>query len=199
MLISSDAEKEFYHNELTKLVILLHEINKTKYAKDILKHLASININQGSEILAGSLATSIGRYDYAIQIAKRASYEKRFHYNVNFPIIDVPSIINNKKMPSQELILAIIRQESEFDTNANSAVGARGMMQLMTYTAKIVAKRAKLLYNKKKLTSDPNYNIKLGSYYIAELLEQNEGSYPFAIASYNAGTQKSCLLEKNKW
>ena len=79
-------------------------------------------MDQGSEILAGSLATNIGRYDYAIQIAKQASYEKRFHYSLNFPIIDVPSIINNKKMPSPELILAIIRQESEFDTRMHTVV-----------------------------------------------------------------------------
>ena len=98
--------------------------------------------------------------------------------------------INNKKMPSSELILAIIRQESEFDSKAHSHAGARGMMQLMTYTAKIVAKQAKLGYSKRKLTSDPNYNIKLGSYYIATLLEQYEGSYPFSIAAYNAGPNR---------
>ena len=197
MMIPTDVEKKiFNNNELTKLVILLHEINKTKYAKDILKHLAAININQGSEILAGNLASSIGRYDFAIQIAKRASYEKRFHNNLNFPIIDVPLKINNKKMPSPELILAIIRQESEFDTRAHSYVGARGMMQLMTYTARIVAKRARLPYSKKRLTSDPNYNIKLGSYYIAELLEQYEGSYPFSIAAYNAGPKRVAYWNK---
>ena len=189
-------KKEFTENELTKLVVLLHEINKTKYAKDILKHLASINVGEGSEILAGNLSTSIGRYDYAIQIAKQASYEKRFHNNLNFPIIDVPSKINNKIMPSPELILAIIRQESEFDTRAHSSVGARGMMQLMTYTAKIVAKRAKLPYSKKKLTTDPSYNIKLGSYYFAELLEQYEGSYPFSIAAYNAGPKRVAYWKK---
>jgi len=193
---SEIEKKEFTENELTKLVVLLHEINKTKYAKDILKHLAASNINQGSEILAGDLAVSIGRYDFAIQIAKQASYEKRFHNTLNFPIIDVPSKINDKRMPSPELILAIIRQESEFDMRAHSYAGARGVMQIMTYTAKIVAKRARLPYNKKRLTSDPNYNIKLGSYYIAELLEQYEGSYPFSIAAYNAGPKRVAYWNK---
>ena len=101
-------------------------------------------------------------------------------------------------MPKSELILAVIRQESEFDQRANSYVGARGMMQLMTYTAKLVAKNAKLPYSKNRLNSDPSYNIKLGSYYLAGLLEEYEGSYPFALAAYNAGTQKSEVLEKNK-
>ena len=93
-------------------------------------------------------------------------------------------------MPKPELILAVIRQESEFDQRANSYAGARGMMQLMTYTAKLVAKQAKLPYSKSRLTSDPFYNIKLGSYYLAGLLEDYEGSYPFALAAYNAGPKR---------
>ena len=64
------------------------------------------------------------------------------------------------------------------------------MMQLMTYTAKVVAKKAKLPYRKRKLKTDPDYNIKLGSYYLAGLLEVYEGSYPFALAAYNAGPKR---------
>ena len=93
-------------------------------------------------------------------------------------------------MPKPELVLAVIRQESEFDQKAHSYAGARGMMQLMTYTAKLVAKQSKLPYSKSRLTTDPNYNIKLGSYYLAGLLEEYEGSYPFALAAYNAGPKR---------
>ena len=88
------------------------------------------------------------------------------------------------------MILAIIRQESEFDRKANSYVGARGMMQLMKYTAKLVAKQAKLPYSISGLTKDPEYNIKLGSYYLNSLLDQYNGVYPFAIAAYNAGPNR---------
>ena len=93
-------------------------------------------------------------------------------------------------MPKPELVLAVIRQESEFDQRANSHVGARGMMQVMTYTAKLIAKQAKLAYSKSRLKSDPDYNIKLGSYYLGSLLEEYEGSYPFALAAYNAGPKR---------
>ena len=63
-------------------------------------------------------------------------------------------------------------------------------MQLMTYTAKTVAKQAKLPYSKSKLTKNPEYNINLGSHYIAGLILEYDGAYPFAIAAYNAGPKR---------
>ena len=185
-----EYEKEFNKNRLIKHVILLKELDATKYAKDILKHLALLNVEKGSEVLAAKLSTDVGRYDFAIQISKQASYEKRFYNKYNYPIINTPKEINNKIMPSSEVVLAIIRQESEFDSDANSWAGARGMMQLMKYTAKIVAKQAKLPYSISNLTRDPEYNIKLGSYYFNSLIEDYNGVYPFAIAAYNAGPNR---------
>jgi soluble lytic murein transglycosylase len=165
-------------------------LDKNKYTKDFLKHLALTNIESGSEILAGKLSIEIGRYDYAIQISKEASYQKRFYNELNYPVIQTSKIVNKKTMPKLELVLSVIRQESEFDQRANSYVGARGMMQLMPYTAKLVAKQAKLPYSKSRLRTDPDYNIKLGSYYLTGLLEEYEGSYPFALAAYNAGPKR---------
>ena len=185
-----EYEKEFKKNRLIKHVVLLKELDSTKYAKDILKHLATLNIEKGSEVLAAKLSTDVGRYDFAIQISKQASYEKRFYNKYNYPIIATPKKINNKIMPNSEVVLAIIRQESEFDARANSWAGARGMMQLMKYTAKIVAKQSKLPYSISRLTRDPEYNIKLGSYYFNSLIEDYNGVYPFAIAAYNAGPNR---------
>ena len=187
--VDEKYEKEFKKNPLIKNIQLLKELDEAAYSKDFLKHLASLNIEKGSEILAGKLAIDVGRYDFAIQIAKQASYEKRFHNDLNYPVIQTPKIVNQKTMPNIELVLAVIRQESEFDEDATSYVGARGLMQLMTYTAKLVAKQAKLPYSKSKL-KNPDYNIKLGSYYLAGLLEEYEGSYPFALAAYNAGPKR---------
>ena len=188
--VSEKYKKEFSKNDLIKTIFLLKELNKTKYTKDFIKHLSKLNIEKGSEILAGELAIEIGRYDYAIQVAKHASYEKRFHNQLNYPVIQTVEIVNKKRMPKPELVLAVIRQESEFDQKAHSYAGARGLMQLMTYTAKLVAKQAKLPYAKSKLKSDPKYNIQLGSYYLAGLLEEYEGSYPFALSAYNAGPKR---------
>jgi len=187
---SKDYEKQFMKNKLVRIVKILKELEHTKYSKDVLKHLASLNIEEGSEVLAAKLATEVERYDFAIQISKKASYEKRFYLKYNYPIISTPREINNKQMPPSEMIHAIIRQESEFDSKANSYAGARGMMQLMKYTAKTVAKQAKLPYSISGLTNDPIYNIKLGSYYFNSLLSDYGGVYPFAIAAYNAGPNR---------
>ena len=189
-IVSDDYRKYFYKKELVKIVHLLDELNKDKYTKNILKHLANDDIENGSEVLAAELATNISRYDFAIQISKIASYQKRFHNDFNYPIISTPKYINGRKIPEAAFVLSIIRQESEFDMRANSHVGAQGLMQLMPYTAKLVAKQAKLPYSKSRLTSDPEYNINLGSHYIAGLILQYDGAYPFATAAYNAGPKR---------
>ncbi len=181
---------QFFNKELVKISYLLNELKKDKYTKHILRHLANDNIAKGSEVLAAELATSINRYDFAIQVSKIASYQKRFHNKYNYPIISTPKYINKRKIPESALILSIIRQESEFDLEANSHAGAKGLMQLMPYTAKLVSKQAKLPYSKSRLTTDPEYNINLGSHYIAGLILQYDGAYPFAVAAYNAGPNR---------
>ena len=188
--ITKGYEKEFNKSKLIRHVKLLKEMDRTKFSKDILKHLATLDIEKGSEILAAKLSTEVGRFDYAIQIAKQASYEKRFINTYNYPIISTPGEINGKKMPAQELILAIIRQESEFDARANSYVGAQGLMQIMPSTARLVARNLKTTYNKSLLKNDPSYNIKLGTYYFHSLLEDYDGVFPFAIGAYNAGPNR---------
>ena len=73
----------------------------------------------------------------------------------------------------------------------SSYVGARGLMQLMTYTAKLVAKQAKLPYSKNKL-KNPDYNIKLGSYYLVKFTWSNtKVPIPFRFSRIQCWTQKS--------
>ena len=188
--VKKEYRDYFFKKEIVKLIYLLDELDEDKYTKHMLRHLANDNVEGGSEILAAELSTNIERFDFAIQISKIASYEKRFHNKYNYPIISTPKYINGRKIPESAFILSIIRQESEFDLSANSHAGAKGLMQLMPYTAKLVAKQANLPYSKSRLTTDPEYNINLGSHYIAGLILEYEGAYPFAIAAYNAGPKR---------
>ena len=70
---SKDYEKEFSKNRLVRIIKILKELDHTEYSKDVLKHLANLNIEQGSVVLAAKLSTEIERYDFAIQISKKTS------------------------------------------------------------------------------------------------------------------------------
>ena len=77
-----DYEKEFKKNKLIRHLILLKELNATQLGKDIFKHLANLNIEKGSEVLAADLATNLERYDFAIQISKKLHMKKDFSINI---------------------------------------------------------------------------------------------------------------------
>ncbi len=79
------------------------------------------------------------------------------------------------------LVTALIRQESAFNTNARSRVGARGLMQLMPATAKMLAPvRTSKLF-------DPATNVTLGTKYLRKRLAQYNGDVELTLAAYNAG------------
>ena len=63
-----NSEKELAEKIISNSY-LLNELNKTKYSKDFVKHLAKLDIDNGSEILAGKLSINTGRYDYSIQMS----------------------------------------------------------------------------------------------------------------------------------
>jgi soluble lytic murein transglycosylase len=83
------------------------------------------------------------------------------------------------------LALSLMRQESRFEPQIKSVVGATGLMQLMPETAAEVAAQVKL---KKYKLEDPNDNIRLGTWYLNSTHQTYQGNSMLAIASYNAGT-----------
>src|SRR5205814_8867225 len=85
------------------------------------------------------------------------------------------------------LLFAIMRQESAFERDAVSRVGARGLMQLMPATASFIANKMQLPFSADRLTADGIYNLLLGRAYLETLIDDFGGSYALAIAAYNAG------------
>ncbi|HEX5719398.1 MAG TPA: lytic transglycosylase domain-containing protein [Thermoanaerobaculia bacterium] len=84
------------------------------------------------------------------------------------------------------LVYGIIRQESAFDTQAQSWAGARGLMQLMPATARELAGKAGLSYSHDKL-SDPAFNLRLGTTYFSQVLNMFDSNVELALAGYNGG------------
>ena len=136
----------------------------------------------GEHLLVADLARSIGRRDLAVTLGQSAHADGygNFH-TVSFPMIPVP--------PGTDwtVVHMITRQESQFAQNAISHAGARGLMQLMPGTAREQAGLLGLGYEPSMLIYDANYNIRLGDAYFARMMDNYAGSYPLAVAAYNAG------------
>jgi soluble lytic murein transglycosylase len=84
------------------------------------------------------------------------------------------------------LVLGIIRQESAFDDRATSWAGARGLMQLMPRTAQELAGKLGVGYSTERLY-DPDYSVRLGTYYFAQVMQMFDGNVELALAGYNSG------------
>jgi soluble lytic murein transglycosylase len=102
---------------------------------------------------------------------------------IGFPTLPVPAAMESH----WTMIHAISRQESQFDREAQSGVGAKGLMQLMNPTAREQAGKLGLPFDVNRLTADPAYNVMLGSSFFDRMLTYYNGSYVLAVASYNAG------------
>jgi len=79
------------------------------------------------------------------------------------------------------LIYAMIKAESNFNVDAKSHNGAKGLMQLMENTAIEVSEEKEINLH------DPDTNIQLGTYYFSQLLEKYNYQIGIALAAYNAG------------
>jgi soluble lytic murein transglycosylase len=136
--------------------------------------------------MLATLAETNGRIDLAIAVAKRAIEAGTPLMIHGYPVTELPS----GGMTEHSLLFAITRQESAFERDAVSRVGARGLMQLMPATASFIANKMQLPFSADRLTADGIYNVLLGRAYLETLIEDFGGSYALAIAAYNGGPSR---------
>ncbi len=112
--------------------------------------------------------------DY-IELRFPVRYYNLFEYHGNKNKVDVISL------------LSLARQESSFQPLSQSPVGALGIMQVMPSTAKYVAEKYKINYQKSAELFKPDKNIEIGCHYLSHLLNHYGQNRVFAYAAYNAG------------
>ncbi len=183
---------EFESRELVRLIRLLGALDERRYVRGFLLHLRRQAETPEEHQLQVELALAIGRTDQAILTAKQADRQGMGAPGHLYP---VPSLVrghlDEMTSPEPALVLALIRQESAFDHKAVSRAGARGLMQLMPATARLVARRTGARYSRAMLTDDPAANMRLGRAYLEKLLQDYGGSAVLALAAYNAGPHRA--------
>ena len=184
LLVTEAQRQAFNQKRLVRAVRLLGQQGLRQEQSLFVRSLSENLDSDAERLLAVELSTQIWRPDLAVWTARSArNAGSAFYYKATYPT-------HNSNVPSGRgwsLVHGITRQESSFDKAAVSHAGARGMMQLMPGTAREQAGKSGYGYDYARLTSDPNYNVMLGSAYFQRLLSSWDGSYPLAVASYNAG------------
>ncbi|HZQ91006.1 MAG TPA: transglycosylase SLT domain-containing protein [Terriglobales bacterium] len=142
-----------------------------------------------------------GRYDRALQTLKRAvpSYFAveiaalpRPYWEALFPR---PWWTDFKRYSTDNqldpfLVASLVRQESEFNPAAISHANAFGLMQILPSVGKKLAKEVKLRNFSTDLLLMPQINLQLGTRYFRGLLDKYDGKVEYALAAYNAGTDR---------
>ncbi|MFL6770407.1 MAG: lytic transglycosylase domain-containing protein [Sphingomicrobium sp.] len=181
----TDAHRQaFNQKRLVRAVRLLGQQGLYSEQSLFVRALSEDLDSEAERLLAVELAGQIWRQDLAVWTARSArNAGNAFYYKATYPThtANVPS------GRSWSLVNGITRQESSFDRAAVSHAGARGLMQLMPGTAREQAGKMGVGYDYSALTSSPSYNVMLGSAYFQRLVNTWGGSYPLAVASYNAG------------
>ncbi len=176
-------QAEFAKASVFQAAVLLRDAGDPEQAERFLLHLAERLGAQDIGALAG-LALEWGEARTALRLAKAAADQGVIWPRAYFPL----SGLEKLDLPvAPELVLSIARRESEFDPRVISSAGARGLMQVMPGTAKLMAPRISQTYELGRLTSDPEYNARLGAAYLADLVGKFGPSPVLVAAGYNAG------------
>jgi soluble lytic murein transglycosylase len=174
---------QFDGDEVVHAARIFFELGDAVHAKVFLLHLADNAKTPAKFAMLANLAEISGRIDLAIAVAKRAIEAGTPLMIHGYPVTVIP----DGGTAEHSLLFAIMRQESAFERDAVSRVGARGLMQLMPATASFIANKMQLPFSADRLTADGIYNVLIGRAYLETLIEDFGGSYALAIASYNAG------------
>jgi soluble lytic murein transglycosylase len=180
--INCDREK-IMENDILKTGVLLLNADRIVLGVRFFKHLAETLPIDDRVCLVKFLHKS-GNWSGVIGITKKFLLKDQSVIQYGYPVLQS---IKGDLGGRPPLIHAIIRQESEFYSGARSSAGALGLMQIMPNTAKYLAGRLGLKYDKRRMLKDEIYNIKLGTKYVKELLQSFRGSVVLSIAAYNAG------------
>lgn len=178
----------FLNSSVTEAGLLLLQAGDLALAERFFTHqVESLPALQAQQL--GQMAVELEEPHLAVMIAKRAARAGIELIGAYYPLHPVAK----QTLPmAPEMTLAVARRESEFDPIVISHAGARGLMQLMPGTAKLVAGQLDILakHDTARLTKEWDYNAKLGSQYLAGLAAEFGGNVVMMAAGYNAGPRR---------
>jgi soluble lytic murein transglycosylase len=173
--------------EAVRVIDLLYALDETDVGTQLVTESAR-HLTDSRQVAA--LATLVAaRQDarLSLSVGKIASQRGFALDTLAFPAFGVPDFVPLRNSVPASIVYSIARQESAFDAKAVSPAGAKGLMQMMTATARSTAARAAVAFNETRLVTDPAFNAQLGAAHLGDLIDEHRGSCILAFAAYNAG------------
>lgn len=177
----------FAGSSVFKAVQRLHAAGERRLAARFSAHLAE-TLDDDDRGRLVEYALEVDAPFVALWTAKRAAAYGTVLPRAYFPITGLGA----EPLPVEpELALAIARRESEFHPEVRSPAGARGLMQVMPGTGEEMAGKIGMDFDLELLSTDPDYNTRIGSAYLAELKREFGDTYVLVAAAYNAGPSRA--------
>lgn len=149
------------------------------------------NMSDRQLLAAAELARRHDWYDRAINTAEKTRDLHDFDLRFISPYREIASREARENGLDEAWVFGLIRQESRFVNAARSSVGASGLMQIMPATGRWIANRLGIAGFKTNSLSEPETNIKFGSYYLRYVQDSLDGHPVLATAAYNAGPRRA--------
>ncbi len=178
-----------------------------RYGKAALSDIKFSLKNKEEWIALAEIYKKFGDYGKAYEIydlinrryfADKSYKEKNFMLKERFPYYYDTATERYSQLfgVEKELILAVIKQESQYKTTAASWANAHGLMQLIPATAREMASLTGRKLKSVNQLYDPDFNIRLGARYLKRLQHQFKGRKERMLAAYNAGPHRVQRWEK---
>ncbi len=176
-------DADFAQTDVFKAGVLLLQLNRLSQSEQYFVALAQ-TLSDSDLARLGAAMEDLEQPHLQVMVgkagARRGLVAARPYYALHpMAEMDIPV--------DMELALAIARRESEFDFGVVSGAGAQGLMQLMPGTASDVARDLGLTHSRSRVLSDWEYNARLGSEYLAQLVRRFNGNVIMVSTGYNAG------------
>ena len=182
-----EAPRDFGTASAVAAMKILDSVGEDRLVTSFFYRLAEYFESPGDLSAMADWLVEAGRPNLAIRTANIAAQRGIELPHHAYPVGALPDVGSAGLPVERALVFGISRQESEFNPQAVSRAGARGLMQVMPATARQTARMHALAYDRNRLLTDPAYNTLIGSTHLGDLLDTYGGSYILAIAAYNAG------------
>ena len=184
---TAKAKRDVAASELGRAVRLLARAGGDRHIGAFIWPLAHRFHDKTHLAAAAALLWDAGGPGMAVRLAKAAGSKGIDIDNYGYPAKALPRFTHRGPPLETAVLLALIRQESEFNARAGSYVGAKGLMQMMPSTARREARIMGVSYRRAWLINRPSYNLMLGRHHLSNLIKRFSGSYILGFAAYNAG------------